>query len=333
MKRVKEYNKIIGEFKRVARIKECYHYNHEECSENIISAHSVQRSGRLSLLEEKRRNNMVLYSTLKLNPDPKNFFWGFKPLGKKEASTFFGFCSYHDKVLFNEIENFPTDIDDDKHLFLHSYRSHAHEYHAKKEVLQAYQSDCKLTSIMSYPVLQSKIDGSIIGLRDLGSVKDRFNDVLRNHRYSDLHYFAIVLDGFYPIACSTSFSPEYSIYDKAINISNQESFIYESVIMTVLPDKEGTIVILACLPEHTTSVKFIKEVESLTNKELKSIISSLIIGYAENTFFSPSIWSKMIYKEQEGFMNDLKMTAPDVRVRIGCFYHCKTNLFADKFRK
>lgn len=328
-----EIKKIYSEFRKRARIRECFCFDKNVCKPGIISAHSIQKSGRLSILEEKLNVNNVIFSTLNRIVDNQGILIGFEPLGKNIASTFFGFCSYHDNELFKEIENNEFDKESDLHCFLHSYRSFAHEYHVKQEVLKGFLDNNKFTSLMPKEYINESIKGSELAIRDMDIVKKRLNNLLNDKNFSELEYFVYEIDGFYPIATSTAFSPEYSIYNKVLNKSLDANSIYETVILTLLPGLKKTTFIFACLPENEKSLTFIDDLNNLPNQKLNRVLSSIIISYAENTFFSPSVWHKMNYIEKANFMEDIRLTNPVLRQLKNCFYNCHTNLFDDKFRK
>jgi hypothetical protein len=48
-----EFNKMFGQFKRLKTIKECFFHKKDECRGDIKQSHSIQRNGRLSIIEEE----------------------------------------------------------------------------------------------------------------------------------------------------------------------------------------------------------------------------------------------------------------------------------------
>jgi hypothetical protein len=109
-------------------VKECFHYDKSQRSEQIIKAHSIQRQNRLFLLEEDVNGNKQLCSLNGVRFLPETNLLNKPILGKKVASTFSGFCGFHNKTLFSPIEDHDFD-DSEEHKFLHSYRSYAYSYH------------------------------------------------------------------------------------------------------------------------------------------------------------------------------------------------------------
>jgi len=138
-----EFNKRLSAFRSGSRIKECFYHKKDECEVDIKQSHSIQRNGRLSIIEGEVNGNNSVYTFTHFETSRDHLVGNLKPIGKGSASTFFGFCDYHDTVLFSDIENFKFDSSE-KHLFLHSYRSFAHSYHRKLEELKWYNLIPKL---------------------------------------------------------------------------------------------------------------------------------------------------------------------------------------------
>jgi len=128
---LREMKSRMSTYKKESRIKECFHPNKEECEGKIKQAYSIQRNGRLSIIESEVNGNNCVYTFTSCKSSAENMMEDLVPIGKKEASTFFGFCDFHDSTLFSPIENNKFDKSS-KHLLLHSYRSYAHSYHRKQ---------------------------------------------------------------------------------------------------------------------------------------------------------------------------------------------------------
>jgi hypothetical protein len=54
-------------------------------------------------------------------------------VGRNFATTFEGFCSNHDAILFRPIETQIFDLANDEQLFLYAYRAIVRELHASME--------------------------------------------------------------------------------------------------------------------------------------------------------------------------------------------------------
>lgn len=115
--------------KNEAHIKQCLHPNKDECDEKIIKAHAIQNNRILNKISE---NGMII----SMDGVQHLIFQTAETKGRKIATVFTGFCKYHDKILFQEIEDKPFTCTS-KQLFLLTYRTMAWHYHKKQEQINA----------------------------------------------------------------------------------------------------------------------------------------------------------------------------------------------------
>lgn len=99
------------------------------CQKQAIRAHSVQNSRVLDLLV-RDGHVKALGRTI---DGISGAAIRFENVGRKEATTFTGFCSEHDSQIFRPIDIEPFDPTNRLHLFLVSYRAVAKELHAQME--------------------------------------------------------------------------------------------------------------------------------------------------------------------------------------------------------
>ncbi|GAB3837417.1 hypothetical protein [Hymenobacter jeollabukensis] len=329
-----EHNKLMSVFYKDARIKECLHPNQAECKGAIKKTHSIQRNGRLSIMEGEVGGVNGIYSFLTNEYDWRGGLANLKLLGKGEASTFFGFCDYHDSTLFSPIENFEFD-GSDKHLFLHSYRAHAHSYYMKKGSINAYEKKSDYTKILPEENLDATIFSSKLGLKDMQSSKGMLDDMLLRESYSELEYFFHIVPRLHPVACSASFSPRYSYSGEKLN-TNPLAEYWSSIMLTVLPDiSNQSIIIMACLPHEDYSIKFIDSISDLPNHKLEKAVSSIMIDYLENTFISPLLWNAFSRNEKNKLLLEIEQTAPHSLRRIfnKGFFNSFINFFDVKYQQ
>lgn len=322
------------QLKKDSRIKECFHFDKESCSKQIISAHSLQRNRVLNLIEDEVNGNSSVYSFLHQKYSKEGLPDGFEPLGKKIASTFFGFCGYHDNQIFSPIENYPVDINSDEHCFLLSYRAFARDFHSKYESIQGYKTNEHFKATVDTDLTEGLIEGSEIGLRDSLMVKNRLNDILKNKDFSQLETSIFKLNYMVPLALAASMNPDFSYKNEILNKSQDPNIIYEFVNFVIQPLETGeTLILLSCLPEHKKSIKFIDQLDNLKQIPFLKAITSLAISHVENTFFSPKMWEKMTVIEKKQLIYELQVTVPPIRALNKGFFHSKLNLFDPKFKK
>ncbi|GAB3786502.1 hypothetical protein GCM10028818_50020 [Spirosoma horti] len=323
-----EYNKGVSYLKGISRISDCFYHKKEECSGPIKQAHSLQRNGRLSVIEGEVNGENKLYTFTSSTPNEHGVFGDLKPIGKAVASTFFGFCDHHDTVLFSDIENFPYD-DSDKHNFLHSYRSFAHTYHTRKEGLKGFMNQEKYKT----PYHDQRIRGYEMSLLDAERSKIKLDRMIETQSYSELEYLVHIIGRAHPVACASIITPTYYYNDELFNFNDDETIPYSDIMLTVLPDKNQTLIIMACFPDDTSGIKFLDQLNSLPHIKLERAISSLMISCVENTFFAPALWNALGPQGQKILLSELEYNlmehaSPDFS--LSGFYHSKTNFFDPK---
>lgn len=127
---------LIDEFQRESKKQNnrgrCLHYDKGVRCNEIISAHSIQNKGQLNLISEKGHVYCLSADVSILKKTDG------KPLPKKtgigKASTFYGFCKYHDNSLFEVIDNFPLGPDK-KQIALYAYRCICKELYVKENAI------------------------------------------------------------------------------------------------------------------------------------------------------------------------------------------------------
>lgn len=97
------------------RIKQCIHPIKNECAGDIVRAHAIQNNRILTKLSV---NGMLAT----LDGVSNYMFQDAQLKGRKVTTTFSGFCSYHDKKLFQEIED-KEFLSTRKQIFLYTYRT------------------------------------------------------------------------------------------------------------------------------------------------------------------------------------------------------------------
>lgn len=315
--RIKEFNDLKSKISASATIKDCFHHIKQECKLPIKSAHSLQKLGALKQLEKLVNGNMKLYCHSERELNLKDNFFDLKPIGKKEASTFFGFCHYHDTKLFSVIESNPevTDIDSNEHCFLHSYRSFAHSYHRKYEEFKLFNSndgEVKAFLLKNYGVsgIEENKHYIALALKDLEKPKSLLDKYIENSNYDELDYLVFEYPYKIPIGCAANITPSHTYSGKEINTSANPNFQYSNIITTVIPFSNRSIVILAAFKDEPNGVLFLDEMDNIKYElEQQKFLSYFLINNAENCFLSPDYYNKMNLSNKKKYCSLLDFIA------------------------
>lgn len=306
--------KNIKKFYKDSFLKECFHED-EDCSSNIIKAHSIQNNRILNKISEN--GEVLMFGDN--NGNSLNF--SMQGIGRKRATTFTGFCGKHDTNLFMPIERESYQIGNKEQEFLFAYRALAKEYHTKVTVGDMYREmrRClineeydKLNDFFSKkkPTLEyigalaTMFNEFLVGNEDaekrLEIYKKRMNDSLDNSNFDEVITEVIELDEEYHIAVSSMTFIEKDLKGNVINqIENLEATL-APLFITVFPQEGKTYILLSYFERNKKRYKFIREqilTESI-NKQ-KIIISNLIVAYLENWAVSPIKWRGLSQKTKE----------------------------------
>lgn len=132
------------------------------------------------------------------------------------------------------------------------------------------------------------------------------DDFLDNKEYDGLEYFTYILPDKYPIACSTCINPPYFPTGRRMNDELDLTSPLSDIILTVLPDFDRTIIIVACFNDDIPAIKFLDILNEMPPYKIKQTISALMINYAENTFISPFIWENLGHSGQNILCKELR---------------------------
>lgn len=235
-----EFNKFLGETKKKSNIKECLHGSteHSNCSGKIIAAHSIQRGKILSAIAD---DGKIYYLGLSPTEDMSLMAPEFKKEGIKKFSTFSGFCSGHDKSIFQPIEDIAFTATPQQ-LDIYAYRAAAKELHTNlesKKFCATHLGDkldeddfpphfqATLPAILrgEYSVPDYILSEMLEGQRnhslrmkykqfnentsELSLICDDLIGAIERGLTSNFEHFYHSLDGDYPIACCSAFIPYF----------------------------------------------------------------------------------------------------------------------------
>lgn len=287
--------KIFNKTKKNARIKHCLYPDNCNCSEKIIGAHSIQNNRIL----RKIADDGYVYMPL-----PKGNEWNNiqSKFGRKEATVFTGFCGYHDKTIFQEIEDKEFKKSEEQ-VFLFIYRAFAKELHAKLEAVN--MKKILFSKKPSAFVDRNSIDsfkGMELAVEDLNYDKEVFDCALVNKKYDLLRYIIWEINGTSKFAASGMEAPTTDLKGNKIqdlmDFNNRAAHLYYSIF----PEDEKTYVIIACLKRDEEKLKSIfGQLEKLDLRERKNYINNTLPIMSENIVINPTSWENLTEQAKTDF--------------------------------
>lgn len=277
-------NHIAHKSWETANLKVCLAFDSTKCDGNIKGAHSIQNNRILNRISEE--GHLLRIASEISDDEPKTIF---KKISKNKASTFFGFCDFHDTELFKpiEIKEYKRHSIQD---FLFAYRAHAIEYHRKMQSLNEAQKHLKenpsemlkYDSFLIYRYRVTQLD-----IKDFENDYYIFKQDYLNENYNNLITIYRHLDYEIKFATTSSFAVQEDLYGNKINqIYDLRADKMSSIYLNIYPVEGGTNILISYHLDDSDQYKgFFEQLQKLSNEELTNYLNYLIIQYTENVFF------------------------------------------------
>ena len=257
-------------------IRQCLLENEDNhnCSGKISDAHSVQKSFVLKEISEKGH----VYSLL------KNQLQGIN-----KASTFPGFCSYHDTTVFRPID-FKKDIRvqrfSDEQVCLFHFRALAKEYCAKRDAIKTFHNIESKNDVIDLGI---PIKGQTQGLRDMEKDLRDCIDQLTSKKYKLIKCFHFIISSKPMFVTNIYTSPVVDFNDEKMNDFYGEVGSIFLLGINIFPNFDKYYVLITWHKRHhKKAIYMINQLKKMNNHDKKIMLSKFILAHAENIFFRPS---------------------------------------------
>ena len=290
---------VTHNIKNDARIRQCLHPNKQECAGGIAHAHAIQKNGPLKRIAE---NGEVVT----MDGISHYIFQTHDVKGKKVATTFTGFCKYHDKILFREIED-EEFVCTQKQIFLLTYRTMAWHYHKKMEQVNA-------TDIMDARMLEKGYDYQEnqeylnyityleLGMKDIKNEKEFFDKALLDETYSVVNYCVWEIPYELEFAVSMMHEPEYDLLGNRINDFEKDVFL-KQVYLNIFPTSGKSLCIWSWLKKNDFVYKpFSTQFMKLNVDERENYFNNRLPRWTDSLIISPRLWNRWNKGIQKSFI-------------------------------
>lgn len=282
--------------KRKARISHCLHPDTDNCSEKIVRAHAIQNNRIL--------NKLSLNGMLKtMDGESRLMFQDSDTKGRKVATTFKGFCSYHDKVTFQPIEDFEFNNSPEQ-LLLYAYRTLAWSYNKKLEQVNHIILSMKsLRGKRFKPSSDLVIHNSmhLLGHFENGMVLNRFNEYIQKKNYENISSYIWVIPYEIRIGVSAMLTLEHDIEGNILN--NIKSFQpLKNIYLNIFPGNKESYLIWSWETEHQIFKQFVKQFDSLKEEVRKNYLNNNLPRWTDAIVISPRMWDEWGSSVQESLI-------------------------------
>lgn len=315
-----DLNKEANRIKKATLFKGCVHHD-DNCKGRIILSHSIQENGVLDSISKDGQVIGIDFSNPALYIKPK-----LSLVGKGVASTFKGFCEYHDNNIFLPIENKDYIMDNQEQNFLFAYRAFALSYYERHSAYEFKKQDCEHRKGRGEDVtsFEKEISHYKQHLEYIESLRIAMNLNLDNNNFYKLKTETLIWPSNYKIAATSMF---FIAKDKEGNTINRDSNL-SPFFLTVLPKNQCTYVLISYLAKDKTRYNFIrKQIVDVDIEEQKMLISNIIATSIENFYINPDKWEIIPSETKQMFLKIFEFTIINGPVKIGYFNNF--NIFLD----
>lgn len=283
---------------------------HSSCRGRPIASHTVSRSG--SLGEIARSGHVYSYVVsiqrlVELNGrlEPKLTGW-------KQASTFPGFCSHHDKQIFAPLEDQPFQ-GNGQQCFLLGYRATAWEYYAKLNA--AHHNDFRRALSAQRGTSAQNLNETFnftndLGFQDLRVRKSQYDEALVKGQWSDLHGLLIEFDRVFPIQCSAAWSPTNDTQGLHLQDLGETYRTPAGATVASFAANGRSYFLLSWFPDSDPVVaRLADSIVATPASEIAGTIAALLLLTTENCHMAPD-WYDGLPKEGKDLINCLALPVP-----------------------
>ena len=304
---------LLERFRRLYEGGNCLHPEASPsiCKGKIIKAHTIQRNGDLNSIAREGH----VYSLLKHGRMFEESRWnpssGPNRIGIGQASTFTGFCAWHDNELFAPLEKRPFEALPIQ-IALLGYRAICYELYMKKRFLEGsklrQESDRGQPILSQLAIWQSNSifeAGARKAIEEIGFLKRLYEQVLFEERYSSLDYYVVEFRQSPEIMCSAITQATHDFRERRIHELGNLNVPATSLAFSLLATDYGGAAVFSWPVNHMKCGDVINTLYELSDIELPHAIVRFTFEFFENTYFSPDWWDRLgasarrIFKERQ----------------------------------
>lgn len=294
--------------KKIWNKKYCLHphsNNPSACSGKIIEAHTVQKSMLKKISVDSRVYAPIIKAT------PKKLEITFEKKGIGEVSIFTGFCSFHDNNIFRKIEN-EEFVGNAEQCFLYAYRDVCKELFLKFAHKEDTRYSQKLNVGVPFDILRKKqkfLDDYLVGIEagisELSNLKLKFDKILLNKNFEDIHYCIFWINQIPEILCNGIFQLDFDFLGNPLQSWSNLHNDLDAITLSLIATKNGGAAVLAWHKSaDETCLSQIQSLLTFSNSDIPNLIINWVVKELENIFISPVWWDSLPRVNQEIILDE-----------------------------
>ncbi|WP_416739225.1 hypothetical protein ACM1ZW_20765 [Pseudomonas sp. NFX71] len=267
----------------------------ESCSQKIIRAHTIQRRGGLAEITEEGHVMSVKAGVEDIFENEGRT--APKLDGVRGASTFNGFCGFHDTALFRPVEVGGTTLSLES-VFLLTFRAIAYELFTKRAALRGVPIQREMDSGAPFPIqaaiqneLHLNAEGMKRGLADLETLKDRYDTAYRQNDLSEFSVYAIEFEEVLPVVACGAFHTEIDFEGNQLQRLGRGKAEFEQIAFNLTTLNGVSVAAFGWLGGiGGPSAAFVESFKRLPDSAKSTAVIQLAFEQLENTYMKPSWW-------------------------------------------
>lgn len=281
-KLVAELMKLRSNYKKM-----CVYPN---CSDIGIHAHTISQKAVLSLITD---NDHVLMPIVRVGQSVDLIPQGIET----QASTFFCFCSNHDKI-FSCID-VVTPVLSDYVKFMYAYRIFASTYYKVQREVYCLEKQVSKYNMTSNIHCMLKLHEMRHAITSLDICKSQFDNAITTENYSLINSEVVSLDYKVHFSAATCFCPAFDLYGSEIIYGNNQ---LQMLYVSVIPGTNKTDLIFSWLKnDDVLYEKFTKQLSTVPKRFIMKYLNNLLPLYCENIAIGPKLWNMWDSVAQDDF--------------------------------
>lgn len=287
-----------------------------ECRGNIVRAHSVSKSMNLKKIERSGH----VYAFIPSFENLTRNYGVLRPelYGINKASTFTGFCAYHDKQLFSPLED-QEFVGSKEQCFLLAYRAQTREYFTKKSSANLMGFMMRADRGKSLPEqleIQSMVSahalGTEAGVRDVTIYKKKFDAILTTKNFRNINAFLLNFKKTPSVFCSAGIFPECDFQGNHLQDLFDLKTTPDLLTFSTIATRNGGAVVFSWINDNNSKGNceiFINSLKMIKSENITSSLVRFFFEFCENVFMEPTWWESLDKPKQDSLCNRITSAA------------------------
>ena len=290
-----QLDSYLSDIARLKREGRCLHFDAGSKCTKVIKAHSIQKSGSLSLIADDGK----VYTPSKNFGDIKRQKGriAYTKQGINQVSTFRGFCEKHDNELFEPIDNDPV-IPTQEQIVLYAYRSICREICTKEISSSLFEG--RVGQHKEHTVLHDVFDTMRIatqfGLDNLINQKRKYDDSLRRGAFGNIRSVLFCSQQAPLIVFSGLFFPQFDFLGRQLQDLSDHNSVLDLLTFSFVPMDNGWGILFAWHSDSSKAgVSFMRSLATIVHDsgELGDHVFRLVVSNCENMAICPQWWESL----------------------------------------